>query len=133
MGGGKENHPKQHHTAIQKGRRLGHQWQRGVVWAHWISGQILAPLPIAEKLRQTNNQWSRGTDACTLARKNEFRQLVQSTIVNVLTYSLFVLNNMTFFFSFSYVFGMLSKGMVRSCLLSKDALLAPNIDGVMAL
>ena len=36
-------------------------------------------------------------------------------------------------FTFYALFGMLSKGMVKSFLLSEDESLTPNIDGVMAL
>ena len=41
--------------------------------------------------------------------------------------------NIFFFFQFYACFGILSKGMVESFLLSKDEPLTPNIDGVMAL
>ena len=42
-------------------------------------------------------------------------------------------NNIFSYFQFYAWFGMLSKGMGKSFILSKDEPLTPNIDGVMAL
>ena len=46
---------------------------------------------------------------------------------------LFALNIFVLVFMLYALFGMLLKGMVGSCLLSKDELLTPDIDGVMTL